>query len=285
MQCVYPCSSSGRLWWTPALHYKHVWSVDDRCEDLPGSLGLWDLLWTHRISCLHHHCQMGVWPLNDTFLFTVLSNSFSVFLLLLLILLNLFMILSLYYLSHLLLHDLDLILSFLNFFLLFFSSCPLVLFCTLFYFYFFSFLLFLFPTPLPLFPCTPLFATFRLLPLPLRFPLTTKSISRSLEFWVCLFCGCHCYFSCRRWSSWGRCILRRRCTRSRSVQAAASVLSLWCCVSILRWKSNEKLTTHKFENTKIISRHWDYLPYILTYFLFLNWIIDLFVLYRYWKYS
>lgn len=91
MQYAYPCSSSGRLWWTPALQYKHVWSVDDRCEDLPGSLGLWDLLWTHRISCLHHHCQMGVWPLNDTFLFAVLCNFFSVFLLLLLILLNLFM--------------------------------------------------------------------------------------------------------------------------------------------------------------------------------------------------
>lgn len=35
-----------------------------------------------------------------------------------------------------------------------------------------------------------------------------------------------CCCSCRRWSSWGRFIRRRQCTRSRSVQAAASVLSL-----------------------------------------------------------
>lgn len=116
-----------------------------------------------------------------------------------------------------------------DFFLFFFSFCPLFssalsstrIFCH----FFFSFQLLI-------------LTTFRLLPLPLHFPLTTKSISRSLEFWVCLFCGRPCYFSCRRWSSWGQCILRRKSTHSRSVQAAALVLSLWCCVSILRWQSN-----------------------------------------------
>lgn len=106
MQYIYPCSSSGRLWWTPARKYNHVWSVDDSCEDLPGSMGLRDLLWSHRISCLHHHCQMG------EFLSIVLSNIFSVFLLLLIILFHLlfFIILLLSYLLHLL-HDLHLLSS------------------------------------------------------------------------------------------------------------------------------------------------------------------------------
>lgn len=49
------------LWWTTALQFNHVWRVDHRRQDLPGPLGLRDILWTNRICRLHHYCQMGEW--------------------------------------------------------------------------------------------------------------------------------------------------------------------------------------------------------------------------------
>ncbi|XP_014861311.1 PREDICTED: protein myomaker isoform X1 [Poecilia mexicana] len=51
--------SSGRLRRAAALHHIDVWSADHRREDLPGPLGLRDLLRTNRIGRLHHHHQMA----------------------------------------------------------------------------------------------------------------------------------------------------------------------------------------------------------------------------------
>lgn len=94
-------------------------------------------------------------------------------------------------------------------------------------------------TPIPYFLCALLSVTFYFL-----FPSVVPSLSPYHQInqplylnFVYLFFGCHCLFSSTRWSSWGRCIQRRQCTHSRSVQAAASALSLWCFVSILRWQS------------------------------------------------
>lgn len=86
-------------------------------------MGLWDLLWSHRVSCLHHHCQMG------EFLSIVLSNIFSVFLLLLIILFHL-TILSFFFFTNFCIFYMTS--TFYPLLFEHFSPSP-VLFCTLFY--------------------------------------------------------------------------------------------------------------------------------------------------------
>lgn len=55
-----PCTySSRRFRRAEALHTHHVWSAYLCREDIPGPLGLRDLLWPHRHSCAHDHSQMG----------------------------------------------------------------------------------------------------------------------------------------------------------------------------------------------------------------------------------
>lgn len=258
MQYIYPCSSSGRLWWTPARQYNHVWSVDDSCEDLPGSMGLRDLLWSHRISCLHHHCQMG------EFLSIVLSNIFSVFLLLLIILFHLLFYHSSSFLSFASsTWSPPSILSFLNIFLLFFSfSCPIFFFsCQL---LFHSFLaLFFFRHHLSL----PLFVSF-LCPLSFLSP-SNQSVSLvnfERDYSVDIIAV----------SAAEDEAVAGGVSREDSVHAAGrSRLLLRCSRSdaaFLFWGDNQIKTnpnTQILENTKIMSRQWDYLPYILTDLLFL----------------
>lgn len=52
-------SSTGGFWRAQALHAHHVWSAHLCCENIPGPLGLWDLLWPNRHSCVDDHSQMG----------------------------------------------------------------------------------------------------------------------------------------------------------------------------------------------------------------------------------
>lgn len=183
------CLSSGWLWWTPALHYDYVWSVNHRCEDLPGPLGLRDLLRANRISCLHHYCQMGQWQKKWQRVFQIFFSVSS----------TLSPPLPLYSLSPPWITS-PLLLS--NVLLCISSSFQLI---------------------------HPFLVLFPFFAIPCTFLL------RLLHFLFFLLCEVWCVnmtvmnsccCSCRRWSSWGRFIRRRQCTRSRSVQAAASVLSL-----------------------------------------------------------